>query len=621
MPGICGIVKMSPDCHDSTTTVREMVSRISFGRSTPNEPVSANGAVFASSSITGTVDHIEPARSEDGKLICVVDGFIFPESFGGGSETLSSATEVAMLLMKRFLSDGAKILDGLKGQFSVALWDGRDRSLYLVSDFIGTRNLYYTFKNGCLIFSSHIYGFSAIPDFSYILGEEGMLHYMAFGYCFNDVTLFSNIRLLMPATRFIWRDGRMTALKYWHPKTAIDTCHGNLNSEDTLYELLLSSFNRLSRYGRVHGFGLSGGKDSRVMAGMLSRIDGVSCYGKTYNINIDELGIAREIARELDITHEVVYYDETHYKNMMNMCALLSEGCINTGEFCLLAMQNVEKHDVLHWGWLIDVLTGRTLHDQPYLDAKCRTDMSRYLFDQNTGTMVPSCEFQHALSMARGKDIEESVRSYIDTILGDISVDELYQYVLLLTILNRQRRRTVRVMSVSSYFCPTLFPYAQQEILDFTLSQPLKNLMAQRLYLKMIVKHFPALAKYRHPQYPFTFKQEYYLSPYVYTLKKIKRFLNKMRPVRTLSGSIDNMYSNYIRNNKSEVRSYVMSLSERRGLLNRDYLRKKLDDHANGTCDSYGLILKLMTLEQFLRYTVDGEAVGDSRMKAVCVPR
>ena len=617
MPGICGIVKMSNECGYSISTVRDMASRISFGRSTPNDPVCADGAVFASSSISGTVDHNEPAISEDGKLICVIDGFVFPESFGNGSETFSTTTGTAALLLKRYLADGATVLDGLKGQFSAALWDGLDHSLYLVSDFIGTRNLYYTVANGCFIFSSHLYGFSTVPDFSYIMSEEGLLHYMAFGYAFDDVTLFSNIRLLNSATRLIWRDGRTTALKYWHPSTTIDTGHSIIKPEDALYEVLLSSFKRLRGYGRIHGIGLSGGKDSRVMAGMLSRLDGVSCYGKTYNINIDEMGIAREIARELDIQHEEVHYTETHYKEMMNQCAVLSEGCINTGEFCLLAMQNAEKQDVHHWGWLIDVLTGRTLHHQPYLEAGSRKDMAGYLYAQNTGSMVPPDDFHRALPMARGKNLEESVRSYIDKLLSEISVDELFQYVILLTLNNRQRRRTVRVMSVSSHFTPTLFPFAQEEILDFMLSQPVKNIMAQRLYLKMIVKHFPDLAKYRHPQYPFNLKQEFYLSPYVYTMKKIKRYINTLKPVKTLPGSIDNMYSNYIRRNMSEVRSYVLSLAERRGFLNSDYVTKVLNEHADGTRDSYGLIIKLVTLEQFLRYTVDGETLSDTKMEAV----
>lgn len=621
MPGICGIVNLSNSRGNSISVVSKMASRISFGRSTPNSAVSTENAAFSSSSISGTVDHIEPARSEDGKLICVVDGFIFPESFRNGNGLSCASSDMAELLLKRYLTDGPTVLDGLKGQFSVVLWDARDRSLYLVSDFIGTHNLYYTVENDCLIFSSHLYGFSALSDFSYSIGDEGLLHYMTFGYCFDDVTLFSNIRLLLPATRLVWRDGRITAIKYWHPKTAINSGNSHEKPEDALYEVLSSSFKRLSGYGRVHGLGLSGGKDSRVMAGMLTRIDGVSCYGKTYNISIDELKIAREIAQELDFPHEVVYYDETHYKKMMHQCAVMSEGGINTGEFCLLAMQNAEKHDVLHWGWLIDVLTGRTLHHQPYLEARNRADMSGYLYALNTGLMIPPCDFPNALPMARGRDLEGSIRSYIDKKLSEISVDELFQYVLLLTLNNRQRRRTVRVMSISSHYCPTLFPFAQEEILDFMLSQPIKNLMAQRLYLKMIVKHFPDLAKYRHPQYPFNFKQEYYLSPYVYTMKKVKRFVNKLKPAKTLAGSIDNMYSHYIRKNINEVRSCVMNLTDRRGLLNSDYISKVLQDHADGTRDSYGLIIKLMTLEQFLRYTVDGETLNDTKMEAVCAPR
>ena len=111
------------------------------------------GAVFASSSIPGTADHVETARIENGSLICVVDGFIFPESIGIGKTETFNPTEMANLVLQRYIKHGQSILDNLRGQFSIALWDGRDRTLHITTDFLGIRNLYYTVKDGCLFFS------------------------------------------------------------------------------------------------------------------------------------------------------------------------------------------------------------------------------------------------------------------------------------------------------------------------------------------------------------------------------------------------------------------------------------------------------------------------------------
>ena len=617
MPGICGSVCWFNHGDTMLSTVSDMASRISFGRSTPNETVDAGDAVFASSSIPDTADHVESARSEDGKLICVVDGFIFPESIGIGEAEPFKPSDTAKLVLHRYISDGQSVLDCLRGQFAIALWDGRDGTLHVVTDFLGIRNLYYAVKDGCLIFSSHMYGFSAVPGFTYSLDDDGLLQYMVFGYCYDDQTLFSTIRLFKPANHYVWRDGKMTAQKYWTTPTAIVTGAKGVKQEDVLYDLFYSSMSRLGRYGQIHGIGLSGGKDSRVVAGMLSRVDGISCYGKTYNISPDELNIATEVARVLKMKHAVINYNESHYEKMMEHCALISEGGINTGEFCLLAMQDAENHDVMHWGWLADTMTGRGLHNQPYLSAKSSDDMYELLYRHHAKGSIPPGDLSQAMPMARKRDLVESTRTLFKKMLGEISVDELYQYAILLTIFHRQRRRTLRVMNVSSHFTPTLYPFAQVEIFSFLLTQPLKQLMAQRLYLKMIVKHFPELAKYRHPQYPFNFKQEYYLSPYVYNLKKVKRFVNKLRPPKTMPGSIDNMYSNYIRTNIDFVRPLVMNLVEGRGLLNAGYIQNMLDEHVVGVRDSYSLILKLMTLEQFLRYTVDGEILKDPALETV----
>ena len=145
-------------------------------------------------------------------------------------------------------------------------------------------------------FQSYIRLFGS-AGFSYDLDDDGILQNMVFGYCYDDQTLFSSIRLFRPASHFIWRDGKMTAHKYWNPSTAIVSDKRSVKPEDVLYDLFCSSMSRLGCYGHIHGIGLSGGKDSRVLAGMLSRMDNISCYAKTYNISPDELKIAIEVAR------------------------------------------------------------------------------------------------------------------------------------------------------------------------------------------------------------------------------------------------------------------------------------------------------------------------------------
>ena len=51
----------------------------------------------------------------------------------------------------------------MNGQFAIALWNTRDRSLFLARDRLGIRPLFYTVRDGQLIFGSEIKALLAYP--------------------------------------------------------------------------------------------------------------------------------------------------------------------------------------------------------------------------------------------------------------------------------------------------------------------------------------------------------------------------------------------------------------------------------------------------------------------------
>ena len=102
----------------------------------------------------------QPISNEDGTLWIVFNGEIFnyvelrPELEARGHRfTTDTDTEVLLHLYEEF---GPECLPRLNGQFAFAIWDARERSLFLARDRIGIRPLFYTIADGALVFGSEI---------------------------------------------------------------------------------------------------------------------------------------------------------------------------------------------------------------------------------------------------------------------------------------------------------------------------------------------------------------------------------------------------------------------------------------------------------------------------------
>ena len=72
-----------------------------------------------------------------------------------------SDTEV---LLKAYIHYGVEVLKILNGIFSFAIWNEKEKELFLARDQFGIKPLYYTIKNGNFIFASEIKAILKHPD-------------------------------------------------------------------------------------------------------------------------------------------------------------------------------------------------------------------------------------------------------------------------------------------------------------------------------------------------------------------------------------------------------------------------------------------------------------------------
>ena len=77
--------------------------------------------------------------------------------------------------------------------FAIALYDKKERRLYLLRDRIGEKPLYYGFVNGCFVFGSDIGSISVLDGFRNEINRDVLDIYFVHGYIPAPYSIYEDI--------------------------------------------------------------------------------------------------------------------------------------------------------------------------------------------------------------------------------------------------------------------------------------------------------------------------------------------------------------------------------------------------------------------------------------------
>lgn len=217
-------------------------------------------------------------------------------------KTTHSDTEV---ILHAFEEWGIECLEKFRGMFALALWDCKNKELWLVRDRIGIKPLYYSIHNRRITFASEIKALLQDPEQKRQVHEEAFYHYLSFLTTPAPQTLFKGIKKLPGGTWLkVKVDGTLQQHRYWDVWTHSKPLIGY--SEDEISEMLLTELQSAVNYRKVSdvpvGVFLSGGIDSSTNAALFAkdedkRIKTFSIgYEGEYNSYSNELHFARRMA-------------------------------------------------------------------------------------------------------------------------------------------------------------------------------------------------------------------------------------------------------------------------------------------------------------------------------------
>ncbi|MDP8217044.1 MAG: asparagine synthase (glutamine-hydrolyzing) [Candidatus Kaelpia imicola] len=240
--------------------------------------------------IIGLDNGNQPIVNEDGTLRIIFNGEIYNyrelrsdlKSKGHLFKT-DTDTEVILHLYEE---EGVGCLERFEGMFAFAIWDSRDRSLFIARDRFGIKPLFYSHNRDGFIFSSSIKPILKLLNSKPGISDKALNLYFWLDYVPSPYTIYKGISSLLPAHYLVFSKDRGLDIKKYYSLGKCDL--RNRSREDIILDLR----ERISNSVKKHlvcdvepGLFLSGGLDSSILAYHMNEHLGSF---KTFNIGFRE---------------------------------------------------------------------------------------------------------------------------------------------------------------------------------------------------------------------------------------------------------------------------------------------------------------------------------------------
>lgn len=234
----------------------------------------------------------QPFFSADKKLIIVFNGEIYnyvelkKELEVDYNFKTATDTEVILAAYKKW---GINCLHRFIGMFGLALYDAEKDTLFVVRDRLGIKPIYYAQTKEGLLFASEIRAILSSNLVEKKISHQSLSDYLHYQTVHAPNTIIEDIKMLMPGHYMeLKKDGAKT-ICYWN---AIDNAakpnlaDSNAHIKKRINEILLSAVEMRMRADVPFGAFLSGGIDSSIIVGLMSKIS--THPVKTFSVTFHE---------------------------------------------------------------------------------------------------------------------------------------------------------------------------------------------------------------------------------------------------------------------------------------------------------------------------------------------
>jgi asparagine synthase (glutamine-hydrolysing) len=174
------------------------------------------------------------------------------------------------LLLHAYLTWGDKCVHHLEGEYAFAVWHKTQRRLFIATDHIGHRALYYYDAPDLFIFSSEQKGVLAAKPRAHVFDDTSLIEYH-FRQANPHHTYTKDVHALCGGNQLTLDNNTLHMKRYWSPVTGRYQFSKYHEWTDCLRGLLTAAIRNRVRTDRPVGITLSGGLDSSSIACLLAK--------------------------------------------------------------------------------------------------------------------------------------------------------------------------------------------------------------------------------------------------------------------------------------------------------------------------------------------------------------
>lgn len=474
--------------------------------------------VFVVKDFHGVVDEPQPAISHESDVLLWIWGEIYGIQTDGGYISRHSCkrsytdAEYCAYLFNRY---GLDFIERLNSEFAGVIFNRSTETVYLYTDRLGSRPVYYYSEENKLIFSTNIvdlYNCTAV-DCSYSL--TGLYQYLLYERCVGIETPIDEINMIPPGSilKFDLQDRTTQVETYWRPEYDPD----NRSYDKFVKELTQIYYNVVEERTNDHlskGLLLSGGSDSRLIT---SYFDG---FSKAYHMNEsknDEYQIARKVANTVDIDfvflqRDAEYYGRVlqNYGHLINFSGWFDQAHV-TGFKSIL--QN--EIDVIFSGQYSDTIFGHYIPQRnisiPLLNKEAQIPVKRPiktidsyvdLFSEKQGRLTRDGRQPSYVKPLKKSPISFEIRNG-EPKIGGVQYNSILDLLVSGMFYPITNARTYPFYESLLQFTPVRMPFLDNRLVDIALQMPMKYLLRKDIAKSVLNKIDSRLSSISHAESGF----------------------------------------------------------------------------------------------------------------------